>query len=282
MAKTSTIGININDDTTNDTLIEKYAEVVDMVQKSAISQQLKNTNLSGDPTSGSVIVRRMKTSVSQTLGTARTNGAGDVLNNNPVTVNINVDKEIVEEVAQKDIDLFGIADLLGKRMANHQLAMIRELDTAFFTEAVSGGTDKSSELTELDSTVEKLEALIQTVETVSNSNVDGVDRSMIAVALKPAIYGALRNEIDLLPNPLAGGVDVKYFHDVRVFSNSRQSKDAIAMAVGSIAQPVKSQPYTAEKINLSNDYAVELFYSFGTKAVMPDLIMYADFDEVSA
>ena len=34
--------------------------------------------------------------------------------------------------------------------------------------------------------------------------------------------------------------------------------------------------YDVEKIPLSNDYGLELFFSKGTKAVMPDLIKYVD------
>lgn len=280
MAKTATLGITVSDNVTLDTLAEKYAEVVDMVMKSAISQQLKNTNLSGDPEAGSVVVRRMATSVSQALGTARTAGAGDKLSNNGVTVNLNQDKEIVEEIAMKDIDFYGLSDILSKRMVNHQMAMVRELDSAFFTEAESAGTEV--DVTGESTVEDKLELLIQSVETVSNDNVDGVDRSMIAVSLKPDVYGDLRNYIDTLPNPMGGGVGINVFHDVQVFSNTRQTEDAIAMAKGAIAQPVKATPYQAEKINLSNDYAVELFYSYGTEAVMPDLIFYADFGAVAS
>lgn len=279
MAHTSTLGITISDGNTLDALMEKYAEVIDMVQKGAISQQIKNINLSGDPEAGSVVVRRMATSIARTLGTARTEGVGDKLSNNGVTVNLNVDKEIVEEIARKDIDMYGIPDILAKRVVNHELAMIRDLDTAFFTEAEAEGTevDVSGE-----STIEaKLEALIQAVETVENDNVDGVDREMLVVTLKPSVYGDLRNYLDTVTNP--NGQSYEVFHDVRVFSNVRQTEDAICMAMGSIAQPVHATPYAESDIPLSNDKAVMLFYSYGTQAVMEDLIAYADFsDEVSA
>jgi len=159
------------------------------------------------------------------------------------------------------------------------MAMVRELDTAFFTEAVSAGT----EVTPTGSTiVEKVEDLIVSLETVSNDNVDGVDRDMILLFLKPAVYADLRTYIDTLPNPVDGGVDVNMFHGVRVFSNNRQTEEAIAMVEGAIGQPVVAQPYQAERIPLSNAVAVELFYHYGTQAVMADLIMYADFDVISA
>lgn len=279
MAHTSTLGITVSDGETLDALMEKYAEVIDMVQKGAISQQIKNINLSGDPEAGSVVVRRMATSIARTLGTARTGRAGDKLSNNGVTINLNVDKEIVEEIARKDIDMYGIPDILAKRVVNHELAMIRDLDTAFFTEAEAKGTDVD---VSGESTIEaKLEALIQAVETVENDNVDGVDREMLVVTLKPSVYGDLRNYLDTVTNP--NGQSYEVFHDVRVFSNVRQTEDAICMAMGSIAQPVHATPYAESDIPLSNDKAVMLFYSYGTQAVMSDLIAYADFsDEVSA
>ena len=46
------------------------------------------------------------------------------------------------------------------------------------------------------------------------------------------------------------------------------------MIDGAVAQPVVANEYDAEKIPLSNDIALELFFSKGTKAVMPDLIKY--------
>ena len=45
------------------------------------------------------------------------------------------------------------------------------------------------------------------------------------------------------------------------------------MVRGAVAQPVVVNQYGApEKIPLSNDYAVSLFYDYGTKALTPDLI----------
>ena len=48
--------------------------------------------------------------------------------------------------------------------------------------------------------------------------------------------------------------------------------NAIAMAEGAVAQPVRVKEYGAERIPLSNAIAIELFYSYGTKAVAADLI----------
>lgn len=279
MAKLDALNIFLSDGTTEAKLREAYAEVIDMLQKSAISTRIKNENLSGDPEAGSVEVSRLMTAVSNAYGTARTAGEGDAVKDNKVTVVLNQDKEIVEEIEWKDIQLYPIDSILSKRALNHQKALERELDTAFFAEAVAEGTEATLTGTDLE---DKIEELIQAVETTSNNNVDGVDRDMIVVTLKPQVFGDLRNYIDTLPNPNEGGVDANYFHGVRIFSNHRQTVDAIAMAVGSIAQPVTAQPYAVERIPLSNAVAVELYYSYGTEAVMPDLIQYADFSEASA
>ena len=270
MAKEDALSILLADGKTADKLKESYAELVDMIQKSAISAQIKNTNLSGNPESGSVEARRLMTAESQDYGTARTAGAGDKVKNNGVTINLDVDKEIVEEVEWKDIQFYGIDGIIAKRQANHQNAMIRELDRAFFTEAESAGTEVAITGTEI---VDQLEELIQAVETVSNDNVDGVDREMLVLSVTPNIYGQVRTYLDKVTN--LNGQDYNVFHGVRIFSNVRQTEDAICMAVGAIAQPVVAQPYVVEPIPLSNAVAIELFYHYGTKAVMPDLIMYA-------
>ena len=66
----------------------------------------------------------------------------------------------------------------------------------------------------------------------------------------------------------------EYFHKVRIYSNHRQTKSMICMIDGAVGQLVTTDEYDAEKIPLSNDIALELFFSKGTKAVMPDLIKF--------
>lgn len=278
MSKQNALGIYLPDETTLDKLKETYAALVDKVV-TALSQILKSTQVSGDATSGSVEVRRPTNATSQALGTARAAGAGNKIANDVVTLLINTDREIIEEVKKKDLKLSPLENVIATRSKKHQEAMIRELDTAFFTEIENAGTEVTLTETEL---VEQIEELIVTLETTSNDYVDGVNREDMALTLKPTIYAKLRNYIDTLPNPVEGGVDIKVFHDVKVYSNRRQSKDMIVQVVGAVAQQVTADPYQPEKINLANDYAVELFYSYGTKAVAEDLILYADVTEVSA
>ena len=270
MARQDALSIYINNDT-RDKLAETYGEVIEAVQKGAISEQIKNKNYSGDPSTGSVEIDRFKNAQVDDLGTARSGGAGKKLKNTgKVTITVDTDKEIVEEIAKKDVKLYGIDGMAEKRKANHIKRMIAYLDTEFFAEAESEGTEIEVTGTTI---AEKLEALIQSVETTQNDWVDGVDRDMLVLTVTPAIYGELENYIDSVPNSLTGLKD-DMFHKVRIFSNHRQTKDAICMIDGAVGQLVTTDEYDAEKIPLSNDIALELFFSKGTKAVMPDLIKY--------
>ena len=270
MARTDANSIYI-DNSTKDKLAEIYGQVIEAVQKGAISEQIKNKNYSGDPESGSVEISRFANAQVNDKGTARTNGYGDkIKNNGKVTINVDTDKEIVEEVSKKDLKLHGVTGIAEKRKANHIKRMIAYLDTQFFAKAEAEGTSVNVEGTTI---AEKLESLIQNVETTQNDWVDGVDRDMLVLTVKPNIYGALLNYIDSVPNSLTGLTD-EMFHKVRIFSNHRQSKDAICMIDGAVGQLVTTDAYDLEKIPLSNDFGLELFFSKGTKAVMPDLIKY--------
>lgn len=273
MARQDALSIYISNEE-KDKLAETYGEVIESVQKGAVSEQIKNKNYSGDPTTGSVEIDRFANANINDLGTARTNAKGDKLKDNgKVTINVDTDKEIVEEIAKKDVKLFGISGMAEKRKGNHIKKLQAYLDTEFFACAVSEG----SNVTVTGSTVaEKLEALIQSVETTKNDWVDGVDRDMLVLTVTPKVYGELANYIDSVPNSLTNLTD-EYFHKVRIYSNHRQTKDAICMIDGAIGQLVTTDQYDAEKIPLSNDIALELFFSKGTKAVMPDLIKYATF-----
>ena len=272
MARQDALNIYVNGET-KDKLAETYGEVIEAVQKGAVSEQIKNKNYSGDATTGSVVINRFKNATVNDKGTARTGQKGDALDNGgQVTINVDTDKEIVEELAKKDVKLFGLAGMAEKRKANHVKRMIAYLDSEFFGCAEKEGT--KVELTK-STVAEKIEELILSVETTKNDYVDGVDRDMIVVTVTPAVYSAIQNYIDSVPNSL-NGVNDELFHKVRIFSNHRQTKPAICMIEGAVAQLVTTDEYEAEKIPLSNDIALELFFSKGTKAVMPDLIKYAD------
>lgn len=274
MARQDALNIYISDDE-KDKLAETYGEVIEAVQKGAISERIKNKNYSGDPTTGSVEISRFANANVNDKGTARTNGKGDKLKNSgKVTINVDTDKEIVEEFTKKDLKLHGVSGIAEKRKTNHIKRMIAYLDTQFFATAEKEGTVLTIP-DEIVALAEKLETLIQSVETTKNDWVDGVDRDMLVVTVTPAVYGKLANYIDSVPNSI-NGLNDEIFHKVRIYSNHRQTKDAICMIDGAVGQLVTTDEYDAEKIPLSNDYGLELFFSKGTKAVMPDLIKYVE------
>lgn len=72
-------------------------------------------------------------------GTARAANKGDAVKAKPVTVAINIDKEIIEEIEEKAVSLYGVDNVVSRRVANHGKSMERELERAFFAEASSAG-----------------------------------------------------------------------------------------------------------------------------------------------
>ena len=98
MARQDALNIFI-DSETKDKLAETYGEVIEAVQKGAISEQIKNKNYSGDATTGTVEINRFANATIDDLGTARTGGKGKALSNKgKVTISVDTDKEIVEDV----------------------------------------------------------------------------------------------------------------------------------------------------------------------------------------
>lgn len=259
-------------------LAEAYKGVIENVQKATISTQLKNTDLSGDPMAGTVEAKRFANASSKTYGSARGNHAGELVKGKPVTIAIDQNKEFVEEIEQKDISLLGVDGLLAKRTANHAQRMAAELDTEFFKEAKASGTKftPSSGVTDI---VDIIEEAIVTLETLKNDYIDGIDRSMMSVTVTPAVYSKMRKYLDTQvqnANVNTAAEEFVTFHGVRFYSSVRLDAgvDFVLQADGSIAQPVRSTPYAAERIPMSEAMAVELFFYYGTKAVTPETILY--------
>lgn len=256
--------------TGKDYLAESYGKVIENVQKATISSMLKNKDLSGDPTTGTVEAKRFTNTASSTYGTARAAHAGTQAKVVPVTIAIDQDKEIIHEVEDKDVKLYGVEGYITKEQAKDTKAMERELERAFFTEAVTVATSVQTSATDIE---EIVEAAIQSVETVQNNFVDGVERDMINLVLTPAYYGKLRTYLDKVE--LDGQREgYALYHGVKVFSSVYlpTGTNGIVMADGAIAQPVMPTVAEPDKIQLSNAYAFGLFYSYGTKSVADDLI----------
>lgn len=256
-------------------LAELYGKVIENVNKELISARFKNTDLSGDPTAGSVEAKRFVNAKSKAYGSARKAGSGDAVKAEPVTVPINQDKEIVEELEQKDVSLYGVDGIMAKRATNHVQRMASELDSAFFEEGKTAGTKITPTATNV---ADEIEEAIQVCENTKNDFVDGVPRSMINLVCSTAYYGKIRTYLDKVTRPNIDSTSEEFnaYHGVKTFSSVHlpEGVDYMIMVDGAIAQPVMSDEYTAEKIPLSNAYGVELFYHYGTKAVMPDLIFW--------
>lgn len=259
-------------------LSETYDGVIENVQKGTLSSTLKNTDLSGDPTSGTVEAKRFQNAEPKDYGSARTAGKGASVTGKPVTIAINKDKEFVEELEQKDASLLGVDGLIAKRAANHTIRMQAHLDRAFFKEAVAAGTSFTP-AAGITTMADKYEAAIVTLETLENEYIDGIDRSMMVGIFSAEAYSEIRKYLDTGVNNANVETNAESFlafHGVQTESCTRLPKgvDFIVMMKGSIAQPVMSKPYSAEKVPLSEAYAMELFFYYGTKAVTPETILY--------
>ena len=260
-------------------LKEAYDGVIANVQKNTVSSRIKNTDLSGDPDSGTVEAKRFANASSQDYGTARTAGKGNAVKGKTVTIAIDQNKEFIEEIEEKDIRLLGVDGLIAKRSANHANRMAAELDQKFFEVGKTEGTQfkPAAAVTDIQAIVE---AAILQMEKLKNNYIDGLDRSMLSITFDPDTYSAMRMYLDTVVNTNVDTTTEEFnmYHGVKCFSSNRLPAGVKfeIMMDESIAQPVKAVPYTAERIPLSEAVAVEMFYYYGTKAVTPDTILWFD------
>lgn len=260
-------------------LKEAYDGVLENVQKQAVSVQLKNTDLSGDPTAGTVEAKRFVNSASQNYGTARTAGKGNAVKGKTVTIPIDTDKEFVEEIEDKDIKLLGVDGIVAKRSSNHAMRMAAELDEKFFAVGKTSGTQfkPAKAVTSIQDIVENAILLL---ENLKNDYIDGLPRDMIRIVFDAETYSQMRMYLDTVVNTNVDTTTESFimYHGVRCYSSNRLPSGVkfVIMMNESIAQPVMSQAYSAEKIPLSNAVAIELYFNYGTKAVTPDTIYWYD------
>ena len=261
-----------------DKLAEEYGKVIDNIQHITLANQLKNTDLSGDPTSGTVEAKRFKNVSGNSYGTARTAGKGQAIKETPVVIALDDNTEYIEEVEEKDLKTYGVGGLIERRTKNHQDALAVELDTKFFAEAVNAGTSFTA--TGTPTIEDEIEEAIQTIETTKNDFVNGVPRNMIEVIMNPATYGKLRNKINSIPNSNNLGVVPNFeqgtFNNTQIYSSVFLPNGIkyVVMVKGAVAQPIMTSIMNPEKVQLSDATAFGLFAYKGTKAVMSDLIIY--------
>ena len=125
--------------------------------------------------------------------------------------------------------------------------------------------------------LEILEAAILSLETVKNDYVRGTNRRNHRLILSPSYYSTVRTKLDsqINSNVDTAAEEFGMYHGVKVYSsiNLPTGIDFLLMHTDTVGQPVIVNQYSeSEKIQLSNDYAVSLFYDYGTKALTPDLL----------
>ena len=240
-----------------DKLAEEYGKVIENIQAITLSSRLKNNDLSGDPTSGTVEGKKIKAK--------------------PVVIAIDDDTEYIEEVEEKDLKTYGVNGLIERRTRNHQNALAVELDTKFFAEAKKAGNKFTPTKNDI---AEEIEEAIQTVEITKNDFVQGVPRNLIEVVMSPAYYGAIRTKVNASGNSqnlvAMSNYEAGVYNNTKVYSSAflPSGVDYIVMVNGSIAQPIMTSIYEPKAIELSDATAFGLFAYKGTKAVMEDLIIY--------
>lgn len=279
MARLDALSIKMTNGSTAEKLAEEYGKVIENIQHITLANQLKNTDLSGDPTSGTVEAKRFVNIQGQSYGTARGAGHAQYVKADPVVVSLNDNTEYLEEVEEKDLKTYGVDGLIERRTRNHQNALAVELDTKFFAEAVNQGTSFSP-TGENVSIEDEIEQAIQTIETTKNNFVQGVPRNMIEIVMSPEYYGKLRNKINSISNSNNLGVVPNYeqgtFNNTKIYSSVflPNGCNYVVMVDGAVAQPVMTNIYNPKQIELSDAIGFGLFAYKGTKAVMPDLIIY--------
>lgn len=279
MARIDALSIKMTNGSTAEKLAEEYGKVIDNLQHITLASRLKNTDLSGDPTSGTVEAKRIVNITGQAYGTARGHGYADKIKAQPVVVALNDDTEYLEEVEEKDLKTYGVDGLIERRTKNHQDALAVELDTKFFAEAVNEGTSftPSAGNTAIE---DEIEEAIQKVETTKNNFVNGVPRNMIEIVMSPEYYGKLRNKINSISNSnnlgVVGNWEGGTFNNTNIYSSVflPQGINYVVMVKGAVAQPVMTSIYNPKQIELSDAIGFGLFAYKGTKAVTPDLIIY--------
>lgn len=282
MAKQASLNIQdyLNDQVT-DSLAEVLDGVIENIQTSAVSELLKNREGSGDPKAGSVEYKRFVNAVLEDKGTARLAGKGAKVIAKPVIVNLNDDKEIIEELQMKDVKLYGIDGMAEKRMANFGKRVIAYLDRKFFATSVNAGTQFDRD--GLTDPKDILDAMIVNVKSTQSDFIDGIDAEDLAIVLSPTYRKAVKKELDELPNGTdASNGAIGMYDSIIVHETHRLpvGVNAIVTLKGAVAQPFYLSEYMAEKIPFDDAIALETFLYNGSKALSEEAILY-DAESVS-
>ena len=279
MARTNALSIYVSESVKAE-LNNKIAGVFENLAKATISGKLKSKNSAQGANAGSLEFKRFANATRQAYGTARTAGAGNKIIAPAIVVNLDRNSEIVEEANAFDAASFTEEDLnsfLARRKVALQQSVERDLDREFFAAAQAGG--KQGAFIDASKNVRaQIGDIIVALETTKNDYVDGVDRDQMALVCSPALYQKIKNELNDCYNFAGSTADevFKGLDGVATFSSNRLPTDVdyVLMTMDSIAQPVMLSGVDIEKIPLSNEYAVEVFWRNGTKVLAQELVVY--------
>ena len=302
MANTNALSIYLENETTKAFLKNIIVGIFENYHKTALSAKLKSKNANLSKAAGSYEFKRFANATVREYGTARKAGAGDKIIAPPVQVNLDQNKEIVEEVNFFDADGSFTEDsfqsFVQQRKINFELSLTDYLDEQFFATIKSQGTAATTlkdaggaALTGLDLTKpirKQLEAVIGALEKtgkngVENKYVRGVDRRYMALVLDSQVYGLVKDELNDC-YCFAGKTADEVFsglNGVAVFSsvNLPIGCPYQLIVMDSVAQPTIEKGFDFEKIPLSTDYAMEMFFRYGTKVIAPELAIYGTLKE---
>lgn len=281
MSRTQALSIYASDSVKAE-LKNKIAGVFENLAKDTISGRLKSKNGALNEKAGSFEFKRFANATVQEYGTARAAGAGNKIKALPVIINLDRNREIVEEVNTFDAGSFTDEDLnafLARRKTAIQQSVARDLDRDFFNAAKTGGTAKAA-LDDTKELVPQLEAIIAELEVTNNEYVDGVDREQMALVLNTTYYGKVKTELNDCYN-FSGTVADEVFkgiNGVATFSSNRLPAGVayVLMVMDSIAQPVMITDIKIEPIPFSNESAVEVFYRNKSQVIAQELVLYGN------
>ena len=288
MAMTDALSIYLENGTTKAYLKNVLAGIFENYQKEALSARFKSKNANLNRAAGSYEFKRFANSTVRDYGTARTAGKGDKIIAPPITVNLDKNKEIVEEVnffdAAASFTDEGFKEMVERRKTNFELSVTDFLDLDFFSVAKAGGTAATAlGVTDLDSTKSfkrQIETLIGKFEKTGkngteNKYVRGIDRRYMALILDSSLYGLVKDELNDCRNFSQMISDEKFtgINGVACFSsvNLPDGVDYELMTMDSIALP---SGFEFEKIPLSIEYAMEMFFRYGSKVLAPELVLH--------
>ena len=299
MAMTDALSIYLENGTTKAYLKNVLAGIFGNYQKEALSARLKSKNANLNRAAGSYEFKRFANSTVKDYGTARAAGKGDKIVAPPIVVNLDKNKEIVEEVNFFDADGSftdeGFKAMVERRKMNFELSVTDFLDMDFFSAAKTGGTAATSlGVTDLDASKSfkrQIETLVGKFEKTGkngteNKYVRGIDRRYMALVLDSSLYGLVKDELNDCRNFSQMISDEKFtgINGVACFSsvNLPDGADYVLMTMDSIAQPVLPSGFEFEKIPLSIEYAMEMFFRYGSKVLAPELVLHGKLAETAA